>query len=75
MKNRWCIRFIGSFSRSPNTTRVIGQKEVNIMQSLVLTGAGRPRRYRQGHEDTDKAMGAEDTDRVMVQSYKSLKVL
>ena len=27
------------------------------------------------HEDTDKAMGAEDTDRVVVQSYKSLKVL
>ena len=49
MKNRWCIRFISSFSRSPNTIRVIGQKEVNIMQSLVLTGAGRPRRYRQGH--------------------------
>ena len=48
-KNRWCIRSISSFSRSPNTIRVIGQKEVNIMQSLVLTGAGRPRRYRQGH--------------------------
>ena len=50
-KNRWCIRFISSFSHSPNTIRVIGQKEVNIMQSLVLTGGagGRPRRYRQGH--------------------------
>ena len=48
-KNRWCIRFISSFSHSPNTIRVIGQKEVNIMQSLVLTGAGRPRRYQQGH--------------------------
>ena len=50
MKNRWCIRFISSFSHSPNTIRIIGQKEVNIMQSMVLTGrAGRPRRYRQGH--------------------------
>ena len=48
-KNRWCIRSISSFSHSPNTIRVIGQKEVNIMQLLVLTGAGRPRRYRQGH--------------------------
>ena len=48
MKNRW-IRFISSFSHSPITIRFIGQKEVN-MQSLVLTGgAGRPRRYRQGH--------------------------
>ena len=50
MKNRWCIRFISSFSRSPITIRVTGQKEVN-MQTLVLTGgAGRPRRFRQGHE-------------------------
>ena len=48
-KNRWCIRFISSFSHSPNTIRVIGQKEVNIIESLVLTGAGRPWRYRQGH--------------------------
>ena len=49
MKNRWCIRFISSFSHSPNTIRIIGQKEVN-MQSLVLTGAGgRPQIYRQGH--------------------------
>ena len=43
------VRSISSFSCSPNTIRVIGQKEVNIMQSLVLTGAGRPRRYQQGH--------------------------
>ena len=39
MKNRWCIRFISSFSRSPNTIRVTGQEEVKHHAITGINGS------------------------------------
>ena len=38
MKNGWCIRFISSFSCSPNTIGVTGQEEV---KHYAITGINR----------------------------------
>ena len=40
MKNGWCIRFISSFSQSPNTIGVTGQEEV---KHYAITGTNRSR--------------------------------